>query len=231
MAHVEGFTTGLRCLGSSTGFVYNNVSLGDLRTNKYGIILDGENGGWCNDNVFIGGRWGIESKADVNGSRYGVLARYQGTNNNVFYKLCFELGGVRLSDPATEAIPILIEGGWLNRFYGMRYEGTKPDHQDGIIARETGSSGENFYEVGFVGEGLVDHLKLDDQSTGTYGASRLMVMKRRPYLDDVTACYHSGDLSRSVTPYSAAEGSLRGLDIVYSNGFDYIKGSRLYARR
>jgi hypothetical protein len=127
------FTIGVQCLGAGQGFSYNRVNLGYIIDNKIAVDLtnisvDG-NIGWCNENVFTGGRLAVSSTTHLGESRYGVRSSsidgsYLSNNNNVFYKPNFELGASH-AKPG-EALPILIEYGRLNRFESIRNEGNGP---------------------------------------------------------------------------------------------------------
>src|SRR5690606_5700065 len=47
---VRQFTTGVKFMGSGHGFVYNNIEIGYLYGNKYGVIATNESSGWFNEN-------------------------------------------------------------------------------------------------------------------------------------------------------------------------------------
>ncbi|MFW6600299.1 hypothetical protein ACQBAU_09810 [Propionibacteriaceae bacterium Y2011] len=156
-----GFTIGAQCYGDSAGFAYNTVELGFLTANKIALDLTNrslDNGiGWTNENLFLGGRFATYSTLKKGESRYGVRIRstdgtYLNNNNNVFLKPSFELS--RAVSAPGEALPILIEGGTLNRFEHCRMEGNSSP-----AVRITGErSMENVITVGY---GL---LTVDDQS-------------------------------------------------------------------
>ena len=117
---VSNFRAGLTCRGDATGFAYNTVSLGRLYNCLRGVTLDATTAGWCNENLFLGGRFGIQSGLNEGTIRYGVVIwssddTYTINNNNVFIKPSFEL----LSD----GYPINIQAGVYNQFYYCRNEG------------------------------------------------------------------------------------------------------------
>lgn len=120
-------TIGLQCIGDTKGFAYNTVKLFLIYENKIGVDLTNANSGWCNENLFIGGRFGQTSTTNRTSDRYGVRVTsadgsYLNNNNNVFLKPSFELGASALQAPATEAIPVLIEHGASNSFLKARNE-------------------------------------------------------------------------------------------------------------
>lgn len=57
---VQDFRTGLECIGNTTGFAYNTVSVGALWQNMVQFLLDAwtvtGHIGYCNQNTFTGGR-------------------------------------------------------------------------------------------------------------------------------------------------------------------------------
>lgn len=98
LKNANSFTRGAVCIGSSAGFAYNQIYVGNLIDNKYNLVLTNETTGgigWCNENVFIGGRYRANSNLTT-GDRYGIWitsedGTYTGNNNNLFIKPCFEL--------------------------------------------------------------------------------------------------------------------------------------------
>jgi len=166
IAEVSNFTIGFQAIGSSGGFSYNNIELGYLMSNKIAVDLTNETStagvGWCNENKYIGGRFGVTTGGTTVGkSRYGVrISSKDGTylinNNNIFDKPSFELG---LSEALPgEAVPILIENGSYNKFIGCRDESNSL-----TFARVTNASESNQFDLGYTG--LVTTIEcLNDQS-------------------------------------------------------------------
>lgn len=105
----RGFTVGAAFIGWSDGFQQCHVSLGKIHNNKYGIRIGGRAAaGWCNDNIFEGGDFWLQSSVNTSLDRYGVWAHdwYDCTldiDKNLFIKPCFQLA----KPAAQEAIPIL----------------------------------------------------------------------------------------------------------------------------
>ncbi|MFA5238471.1 MAG: glycosyl hydrolase family 28-related protein [Phycisphaerae bacterium] len=171
IVEAKQFTIGVQCMGSGAGFVYNTLRLGYIMANKIALDLTNEdpdtdtapfnNIGWCNENLFIGGRFGVYSSTQLGKSRYGVRmtsvdGSYKANNNNFFIKPCFELGA-SYSDP-NEAVPILIEHGIRNRFESCRMEGNSSTE-----VRVENDSGNNEIDVGYGGTTFDS---IDDQSQG-----------------------------------------------------------------
>ena len=142
--YTSSFTIGVQFSGNNGGLVYNNVTLGYIFNNKYGVDLINEGTGWCNENLFFGGRFGLTSTTNASQNRYGVRITSKTTyynNNNTFLKPSFELGQ---SYTSGEAIPVLIEFGNQNSFSRFRNE-----NNNAITARITNNSTENKFESGF----------------------------------------------------------------------------------
>jgi len=117
---------GVTCGGYNSGFAYNNVTLMFLYSNKVNLRLrPAGSGGWCNQNVFTGGRLGVNS-ADFTTSGYvgtrdilldkGATSS-GGPNNNTFINTSIE----------TDLLEYMIafeESSAYNQFINCRYEGT-----------------------------------------------------------------------------------------------------------
>jgi len=130
-----GFTIGLECLGLGTGFSNNILRLGAMRNNKITVKLNNQQVssvfGFCNENLFIGGRYAVSSGINIGKSRIGILVTAStdppvdfSVNHNVFLKPNIELNGP--SSLPEETIPILIEHGNQNEFLTCRNENNGP---------------------------------------------------------------------------------------------------------
>ncbi len=90
---IQNFETGLRLKGMDRGVVYNTIHMGHLDNNKVNLILTANTVGWCNENLFLSGRWSHNSGegASVAGA-YGIKMDVcpNAINNNVFIKPCLE---------------------------------------------------------------------------------------------------------------------------------------------
>lgn len=154
---VYNFTIGAQLMGDGSGFVYNTLQLDYIVNNKFGLDLTNINSGWCNENLFLGGRFTVFSGTNTNGySRYGVRITsadlsYPHNDQNVFIKPSFELKGVNAGDG--EALGVLIEHGQFNEFLSYRDEGNT---KTGRILND--SSGNHF-------KGLWSFNSVDDFST------------------------------------------------------------------
>ena len=110
-----GFDIGCEFLGDGTGCVYNTFKPRYVFSNRVALKLNSANGGWCNQNVFIGGRIGKFSNDtfDLTGVLLTSECGYY-SNSNVFY-------GVSIEGAALHAIH--AEYGQYNRFHEIRNEG------------------------------------------------------------------------------------------------------------
>ena len=197
----DDFTIGVQCIGSGGGFAYNNVELIGIRSNKIGLDLTNETAndkiGWCNENLFLGGRFSSLSSYHTDKPRYGVRITskdrtYVKNNNNVFLKPSFEL---KYHSPH-EAIPILLEYAEQNSFLKIRNEGNSL-----ITARVTNNSTENEITTGY------GNITIEDVSDYPLTLSRSI---RRQLIDNTQniifnsgpmhkkACYSDGATSINV---------------------------------
>lgn len=126
---VSGFTKGVEFRNSS----YNTVLVGDLIDNKYAEVVSTKGSvvalEFSNENLFIGGRRGCSSAANLLGDAYGTLlmwdevSSYRGQNNNKWESACYEMG---VPDGATYRVPIYFKGvGAFNTWGDTRVESCK----------------------------------------------------------------------------------------------------------
>jgi hypothetical protein len=113
------FTIGVQYIGIGTGCSYNTSNLRYITNNKYDIDLTNGINGWCNENLFLGGRFTVHSDVANVGDSYAV--RITSTtaylnNCNIFLKPSVE-GKKSL---------LLCEHGSLNVFENCRKETTIP---------------------------------------------------------------------------------------------------------
>ena len=120
------FEIGVTCGGHNNGFAYNTVRLGFIYSNKVNLRLQpAASGGWSNQNVFIGGRLGINTSdfttSGYVGTRNIVLAKGPasagGPNNNTFLNVSVE----------TDLLEYMVEfneSAFYNQFINCRYEGS-----------------------------------------------------------------------------------------------------------
>ena len=124
VSFIYGFAVGLDCGGYSSGCSYNIVELLLLSNNKISVRLKGKlTGGWCNQNLFLGGRCFVSSSeiTDTSG-RYVQLTPLDTTvnddtwpNNNTFINTTMEY-------PQPDYL--LEIAGQYNQFIGCRFEAT-----------------------------------------------------------------------------------------------------------
>lgn len=102
---ISRFTINLQLRGEgSQGVAYNNFYLGNLTNGKVGLDLDSVDGGYVNENLFLGGRFGDINANNPSITRYGVRitsADSYENNNNHFQKPCFEMGGLFVNGDVT----------------------------------------------------------------------------------------------------------------------------------
>ena len=69
---VQDFDTGVFLYGNGQGAAYNTIHVGHLANNKVNLRLGAGTGGWANQNVFLGGRYGHNSSegTNVTGARH-----------------------------------------------------------------------------------------------------------------------------------------------------------------
>lgn len=85
------FENGVVFLGDTLGFSYNKVNLGLIMDCEYCVTLTNDNGGWCNENIFINGKLGKYSGYSKTCCGILITSRKNySNNNNVFLKPCVE---------------------------------------------------------------------------------------------------------------------------------------------
>lgn len=143
---VIGFRVGIEAVGDGGGFAYNEIAPGYLAGNQIALALVARNpGGYCNENVFFGGRYAGVSDRMRGTPRYGVVAYAEGgarsLNNNRFLAPCFEL----LGDRTTEAIPFDFRGIGT----GFTVLAARTESCGSVFARETGEARDHRYDVSY----------------------------------------------------------------------------------
>lgn len=146
VAEARNFTIGVQMMGDSTGCVYNEVHLGHILNNKVGLNLtndDTSSVGWCNENVFIGGRFANDTGVNPTLQRWGIRITSDSTtkyynNNNVFYKPSIELNNAG----SGTCTPIYIPYGDYNHFHDARQESN--DSPRVVVENESKSNQTHF---------------------------------------------------------------------------------------
>lgn len=116
IAEVTGFETGVLMHGDGDGCCYNTITLGAIVDNKRNLRFDGVNGGWANQNLFLGGA----CRHNSGWSSYAgtVLVDLSATgNNNVFVAISLE----GAYSETTVAVAVTS-----NQFLACRYEANGP---------------------------------------------------------------------------------------------------------
>lgn len=90
-----GLGVGLDLAGSGTGISYCAFHLGDMTNCKVSVRINPQSGGWCNENLFFGGRFAINSNTWESGVCGIQILNGAGAtaNGNIFYKPSFEGDG------------------------------------------------------------------------------------------------------------------------------------------
>jgi len=142
----QGFTNGIIVQGDGSGFSYNNLTLGYLINNKRGVLIKPVLNGWCNENTFIGGRFGVFDNVNSDKTRFGIVLDgaidppNTFVNSNVFLKPSFEMN-------ETDA-PELCIGSYF-RYASNNHVIDCRSEKTGVIAYYDSDAIRNFVEVGF----------------------------------------------------------------------------------
>ena len=161
----QGFTNGLLVKGDLSGFSYNNITLGYMINNKRGVFIRPSTGGWCNENTFIGGRFGVFDGVNSTLIRFGVvldgIVNPPSTfvNNIVFLKPSFELNE---TDAPGLSVGAFFRYASNNHIIDCRSEKT------GVVAQYDTEAIRNLVEVGFNDVnsiGVVDNSQSPDNIT------------------------------------------------------------------
>jgi hypothetical protein len=198
-SHIEvteavGFTVGVQATGDGFGFAYNTVHLGQLQDNKIALDVTNANAGWCNENVWIGGGFTVQSALHTSLDRIGIRFNSAATyynNANLFIKPSFEIKGELL---AAEGICVLARYGSHNTIRDARHESP-----DTVALRQENASMQN--EVTFQSNQYANRPRVDDAgeysgglvvpaSTKAQDAAKRLIYK----IDGMhrSACYYDG---------------------------------------
>lgn len=121
--YVEGFTKGLLMTSTEHGCVYNIVNIGEIRNCLNSIVLEGQDNGWVNQNLFLGGRVINDTTYT---STYGsdivkislLGTSVHGINNNMFINTCIEG-----DEGSSNGLKLKLRYASLNKFECVRFEG------------------------------------------------------------------------------------------------------------
>jgi hypothetical protein len=143
IAKVQKFTIGIQLISDTQGCAYNTIDLGQISYNKIALDFNTTNGGWVNENLFVGGRLTCGA-VNTTVTRYGVRMKSADSyynDNNVFLKPCFEFPD---RTGAAEGYPFYIEYGRCNRVYSARSEACSTE-----FAMLYNDSSQNVFEICF----------------------------------------------------------------------------------
>jgi len=129
IVRADFFTVGMTCIGDGQGFGYNHVFVNSLTDNKIALDLTNDNGGWCNENDFYGGRFACSTSTNTSLDRVGVRVTSRAAskyynNGNIFHAPAFELKGQAIAGSSRCA---LIEYGTAHIFQHCRHESNSPE--------------------------------------------------------------------------------------------------------
>lgn len=233
-----GFNKGLEVLGDANGSVNNTFILGNMIQNRVGVALTSVNGGWANENIFIGGKvcfYGYSNRhssikvesafLDVNGNGN----KFYGTNleGNLYLKYSikdhkgYNFYDVRLeSSIYAETIRFENKGSVL--FGNIHYTIDKQSQYNDYDTSRTGTA----YVQNSVRQSLQygqGQLKLNATSNGLTVESEqgyFFEMKR-----DRARAKHSFDSNGTIefntkaSTFKGAEGILMRNDTIYAKAF------------
>lgn len=189
------FTIGARCLGDGRGFAHNVVHLGRLQHNRIGLDVTNVNGGWANENLFLGGHFAVSRHPEHEclsrcGIRIDSIDERYYNNNLYFLKPSFELGGPEAGEAG--ALPVLARFATSCRVESARSEGNaleRPGSRTAPFARVLNASRHNVFDLGVAYDGrIVEDLSCEPSSFIT---SRVSTLDRQNL-----ASWHSGPLHR-----------------------------------
>ena len=88
----ENFRVGVYMHGLSNGCAYNQITLGRIVDNQFGLYLNADATGWVNENIFYGGRFThFQAHTDFTGSRHVMIVDCTNpVDNNRFICPSFE---------------------------------------------------------------------------------------------------------------------------------------------
>lgn len=206
---------GLHCIGTGgRGFGYNTVNLGTLWDCKIGLKLEGYTsgtGGWCNENLFLGGRFANDPTKNPTLARYGIVLTSNATytNNNVFIKPSFEIG---LSGVTGEVICIDCREGYYNHAYDCRCENAALTY----FAQFSGTSAENHFYTGYYNYAKS---KAKRTVTGTPGSNFVYLCRTIHHDREHPTVYNTGHLLKNIVKYANDYWQMENITFIkYSDG-------------
>ena len=111
---IDLFETGVICEGDGGGFQNNNILISTISSCANSLVLTSKNVGWCNDNLFIGGRFFVPFSHTYPSVAITLTSSQSFyCNNNVFIKPNVE----------NNTVGVLLDYAKRNTIYKMRTEG------------------------------------------------------------------------------------------------------------
>jgi hypothetical protein len=139
---VEDFSYGIVLEGDTNGVSYNTFTLTRVTDNAIGLYFSNVNGGWSNQNTFLGGRFGITTALGGSPPFAGtsLISMVTPANNNTFIGCGLEGDGDEFAIDCD---------GLYNRWINCRWEGATPTARWGANAQN------NIIDGGYESEQLV----------------------------------------------------------------------------
>lgn len=216
---VSSFTINVQFIGTRKdgACAYNRVDIGQLNDAKVQLDLLSSGVGFCNENVFIGGRFAVSSiSLFQDRARYGIRigtapASNNIPNNNVFYKPSFELSASYITDPTiTECRAVLINRGINNRMWDARNEDSGKCSMKIVSA----DSVQNSLYIGFSNLSAKEVNDADIQLEDLSNLGNNRVANYPHYYNDAVNnnnCWQSLFLPLNINKYNATSYFFRGL--------------------
>ena len=157
--YIEGFTKGLYLTSTAHGCVYNTVNIVEIKNCLNGIVLEGQNNGWVNQNLFIGGRvWSDSTYTTTYGAdiiRISLLGTSTHIiNNNMFINTCIE------GDEGTSnGLKIKLRYATTNKFESVRFEGANAKVDALNSTENILSNGYNVTGISFVNDAVATQIE------------------------------------------------------------------------
>ena len=205
---------------NNKGSQINDIYLGDITGNRYPLVLDYDNGGWSNDNLYYSGRYS-DGGIVRTGDRAGISVRGRIStgarttpNNNCFLKPVIEQSAS--ANPGSECNAIHLDEGINNSFKDVRVDGSTT-----FVAKFTNSGGgaslclDNVVELGYTND-----FDISDQVLMTGNKGALNKVLYRDKKASQVLVFNSGYLVDRVAPYDDTTYNIRGVSMVASFGIN-----------
>lgn len=215
IVQARNFTIGFQLMGANGGAAYNRINLGWITSNKIAVDLtnNSTNGlGWCNENVFFGGRIGSFSADNPGKSRYGVRVTSKNgdyyNNSNVIYKPSFELHESYASPG--EAVPVILEYANNHSFLDIRNESNSPTTLRALNNSTENEITSSYGNISVEEAGNFPYTKSISGRQKLVNSHKNLVFHSGSLADK--ACYYDGDTKTNVIGchlYSSASANIQ----------------------